>query len=40
MRTGQASTEAMLASVEYELEQMRREVTRVKLDDPETPKAA
>ena len=40
MRTGQASTEAMLARVEYELEHMRREVTRVKLDDPETPKAA
>lgn len=40
MRTGQATTEAMLASVEYELEQMRREVTRVKLDEPENSKAA
>lgn len=32
MRSGQESTEAMLASVEYELEQMRRDVDLVKLE--------
>ncbi len=31
MRAGQATTEAMLASVEYELEQLRRDVDSVKL---------
>lgn len=31
VRTGQATTEAMLASVEYELEQLRRDVDQVKL---------
>ncbi len=31
MRDGQAATEAMLASAEYELEQVRRDLDRVRL---------
>lgn len=40
MRDGQATTEAMLASVEYELEQVRRDVEKVRLQPLPFPKVA
>jgi hypothetical protein len=40
MRTGQAETEAMLASAEYELDQLRRDLDKVKLEPLGLPKVA